>query len=126
MTSHEFTCIRKKINKSQTELSTLLGLSIRAVQSYEQGRRGIPPYVQGLLYQLLSMLKECSNESKTCWVINQCPSARKQQCPVYKLKAGTLCWMVLGSYCGGKKQMSWQEKMKTCHHCNVLVSIKEH
>jgi|GEM_PF-6485599 len=36
MTPHELTSIRKEINKSQTELSTLLGLSIGVVQSYEQ------------------------------------------------------------------------------------------
>lgn len=125
MTSHEFTTIRKKINKSQTELSALLGLSTKAVRSYEQGCRGIPPYVEGHLYQLLSILKHYKNELKACWVINQCPPARKKQCSVYKLKAGTLCWMVIGSYCGGKEQVNWREKMKTCHTCNVLVSIKE-
>lgn len=125
MTSYEFTAIRRKINKTQTELSTLLGLSTNAVRSYEHGSRSIPAHVEGHLYQLLSMKKHRKTELKACWIVNQCPHTRKKQCPVYKLKAGTVCWMVIGSFCGGKEQTNWREKMKTCNKCDVLVSINE-
>jgi len=123
MTSHEFAAIRKKINKTQTELSALLGLSARAVQSYEQGARSIPVHVESHLYLLLSRNKRVKSDLKFCWDINKCPPSRKRQCPVYELKAGTVCWMVSGSLCEGKIQSNWHEKMKKCHQCTVLTSI---
>ena len=42
MQSEEFVLIRKKLNKTQRELAELLGVSIKAVHSYEQGWRTVP------------------------------------------------------------------------------------
>jgi len=47
--------IREALNKTQHEMAALLGVSARAVQSYEQGWRPFPPHVQkmaGLLFFL--------------------------------------------------------------------------
>mgnify|MGYP001822735688 FL=1 len=51
MEKNEFTTIRKKLAKTQKELSELLGTSLKAVSSYEQGWRNIPVHVER---QLLS------------------------------------------------------------------------
>ncbi|MBU0485355.1 MAG: helix-turn-helix domain-containing protein [Proteobacteria bacterium] len=125
MTSNEFTSIRKKVGKSQIELSQLLGLSVKAVQSYEQGYRGIPAHVEAHLYLLLSLNTSAKNEFKSCWVINQCPAERKNRCPVFKLKAGSVCWMISGSFCRGTAQINWRKKMENCLQCKVLDFIKD-
>ena len=38
--------IREALNKTQHEMAALLGVSARAIQSYEQGWRPFPPHVQ--------------------------------------------------------------------------------
>ena len=55
MTSREFAGFRKKIGKSQRDMARLLGLSIKAVHSYEQGWRKIPGSVERQVFFLYSM-----------------------------------------------------------------------
>ena len=45
MDSKEFKKLRKKLNKTQKEIAQLLGLSVKAVHSYEQVWRNISPHV---------------------------------------------------------------------------------
>ncbi|MEN8143025.1 MAG: helix-turn-helix transcriptional regulator, partial [Thermodesulfobacteriota bacterium] len=45
MDSKEFLKARKLLNKTQKHLSELLGISIKAVHSYEQGWRKVPSHV---------------------------------------------------------------------------------
>ena len=65
--------VRKALGKSQSELAALLGISTRAVQSYEQGWRRLPPYVQRLtgLLLFLKRRKDGPNLSP-CWEILEC------------------------------------------------------
>jgi len=46
MDSKEFTHIRQKMNKTQKQMAQLLGTSVKAVTSYEQGWRTVPAYVE--------------------------------------------------------------------------------
>ena len=46
MTGPEFTALRKRFDKTQKQMSQLLGVSIKAVHSYEQGWRSIPDHVE--------------------------------------------------------------------------------
>jgi DNA-binding XRE family transcriptional regulator len=43
MDSKEFIYFRKKLNKTQKQMAQLLGTSIKAIHSYEQGWRTVPP-----------------------------------------------------------------------------------
>ena len=43
MNKDEFVPARKKLNKTQQKLAELLGVSVKTIHSYEQGRRAIPP-----------------------------------------------------------------------------------
>ena len=45
--------VREALSKSQSDLAVLLGVSVRAVQSYEQGWRHTPLDVQKLALLLL-------------------------------------------------------------------------
>ncbi|MCI5210180.1 MAG: helix-turn-helix domain-containing protein [Candidatus Electrothrix sp. ATG2] len=53
MTSNEFSYYRKKLGKTQKTLAGLLGVSVKAVQSYEQGWRSVPLHIERKLYFLL-------------------------------------------------------------------------
>ena len=50
MDSNEFKSFRKKLNKTQKQMSQLLGTSLKAIHSYEQGWRTIPPAVERQLF----------------------------------------------------------------------------
>jgi len=124
MDSALFFKARKKLDKTQKQMAELLGTSIKAVHSYEQGWRSIPPHVERQVYFLLSrqrMLHE--KPPKACWTVKRCPPSRKKQCPAWEFRAGKLCWFINGTICECKAQKNWREKMKICKECEVLASL---
>jgi len=121
--SKAFVEIRKKLGKTQKEMAELLGSSIKAVHSYEQGWRSIPPHVERQVYFLLSRRRDTPKGVKNCWTVRQCPKERKQKCPAWEFKSGTLCWMINGTICEGTVHKNWQEKMEICRKCEVLKKI---
>jgi DNA-binding XRE family transcriptional regulator len=46
MNSQEFKSYRSKLSKTQKQMAQLLGTSLKAVHSYEQGWRSVPPAVE--------------------------------------------------------------------------------
>ncbi len=123
MTSEEFLRARKVLDKTQKQLAELLGTSIKAVHSYEQGWRSVPGHVERQLYFLLSRKRADGKTPKLCWVVKKCPSERKKQCPAWQFQAGRLCWFINGTICEGQVQENWQEKMKICRSCEVLRNL---
>ena len=123
MNKEEFADIRKKINKTQKEMAELLGTSIKAIHSYEQGWRSIPGHVERQLFFLVSRIRANTNVHRPCWIIKKCPVNRKKQCPAWEFKAGELCWFINGTICEGSIQNNWKEKMKICRTCEVLASL---
>ena len=104
-------------------MAQLLGSSIKAVHSYEQGWRSVPPHVERQLYFLVSRLRSGDYDPKPCWVVKKCPSDRKKKCPAWELKAGEICWFINGTICEGTVQKNWDEKIKICTSCEVLTRI---
>lgn len=123
MDKKEFSLFRKKLDKTQKEMSHLLGTSLKAIHSYEQGWRNVPSHVERQLFFLLSRSKAVKVKHKPCWTIKNCPSKLKQQCPAWEYKAGKLCWFINGNICCGAPQVNWREKMKICRECEVLSSL---
>ena len=117
----EFKHLRKKLAKTQRQMAHLLGVSLKAVHSYEQGWRVIPPAVERQLFFLVSRLTS-ANGRQPCWEKNDCPQGCQAECPAYEFKSGDLCWFVNGTICRGQVQKSWQEKMKICRTCAVFLS----
>jgi DNA-binding XRE family transcriptional regulator len=115
----EFKQLRKKMKKTQKQMAQLLGVSLKAIHSYEQGWRTVPPAVERHMYFLLSRLKQV-NSQKPCWDVKNCPEERKEDCPAWEFRSGELCWLVSGSICDGAVQGDWAEKMKICKHCKVF------
>ena len=120
MNSEKFLQSRKKLGKTQKQLSELLGTSLKAVHSYEQGWRAVPPYVERQLFFLVSRMRGSHKELKPCWAIRKCPPERKKQCPAWEFQAGRLCWFINGTICEGAPHKNWHEKMKVCRSCEVL------
>jgi DNA-binding XRE family transcriptional regulator len=46
----EFVEARTKLDKTQKEISQLFGVSVKAIYSYEQGRRSIPTHVERQMF----------------------------------------------------------------------------
>ncbi len=123
MDSKEFFYFRKKLKKTQREMAQLLGGSIKAVHSYEQGWRRVPAHAERQVFFLVSRLKENKREQKSCWVIKKCPTERKKICPAWEFRSGKLCWMICGTICEGMAKKDWHEKMRVCRSCKVLNSV---
>jgi hypothetical protein len=123
MDSNEFLHARKKLSKTQKQMAELLGTSLKAVQSYEQGWRSIPAHAERQIFFLLSMMRGKKKNQRPCWIIKKCPSERKNQCPAWEFQSGNLCWFVNGTTCEGQVQRDWQKKMGICRSCEVIISL---
>jgi DNA-binding transcriptional regulator YiaG len=104
MTGQDFARLRASLGKSQRELAELLGLSLKAVESYEQGWRNVPAHVERMLYFLLFKLNEDGIKAEEpCWKSMNCPSDRRASCVAYVAKEGRFCWFFTGRLCAGAK-----------------------
>ena len=76
-----------------------------------------------------------------CWEFMNCerqPGGQKEKelgtCPVAITKeldgahggsgAGRACWAVVGSFCGGKIQGTYAQKLKDCSKCDFMALVK--
>ena len=119
----EFTNIRGKLKKTQKEMAQLLGTSIKAVHSYEQGWRSIPAHVERQMFYLAFQRLLPPEEQKSCWQIVDCPKNRRDRCPAKEFKAYKLCWFISGTMCQGIAQRNWKEKMAVCRKCPVFQPL---
>jgi DNA-binding XRE family transcriptional regulator len=122
MDKNEFKSYRAELNKTQKQMAQLLGTSLKAIHSYEQGWRTIPPAVERQMYFLVSRVNNSGKNSKPCWKIKNCTPAQKKKCPAFEFKSGNLCWFINGTICDGNAQKSWNEKMKVCRSCEVFTN----
>jgi hypothetical protein len=116
----EFKHLRAKLNKTQKQMSQLLGTSVKAIHSYEQGWRSIPAAVERQMLFLVSHMNSPPKKQKKCWMIKKCPPTRKKECPAWEFSAGDMCWFINGTICEGVVQQNWKEKMQICRSCEVL------
>ncbi len=123
MDKNEFKSYRKKLDKTQKQMAQLLGTSLKAIHSYEQGWRTIPPAVERQMYFLASRKFNSAKNSKPCWKIKGCGVEQKKQCPAFEFKSGNLCWFINGTICEGSIHENWKDKMKVCRTCEVFTSI---
>jgi hypothetical protein len=77
-----------------------------------------------------------------CWEFNECgrePGGKNvdnlDECPAATERsldgihrgdnAGRACWVVAGTYCGGKVQGTFASKMNNCAHCDFCRKVME-
>lgn len=120
MNSQEFKYFREKLNKTQKQMAELLGLSLKAVCSYEQGTRSVPMHVERQLFFLVSRLALRYKRKKICWKTTKCSQELREKCPAWEFQVGDLCWFINGTICKGEPQKNWRDKMKICRSCEVF------
>ena len=123
MENKDFLDIRKRLGKTQKELAALLGTSLKAVSSYEQGWRGIPTHVERQLLFLLSQKMRQLRPQSNCWETKRCPEKKRKLCPAWEFDAGQLCWFINGTICDTKTKTTWKEKITVCRQCEVMKGI---
>lgn len=105
-------------------MAQMLGVSLKAVQAFEQGWRNIPIHVERQAWFLLAMKKRSRNR-KPCWTVLKCPPNRKESCPAWEMRCEDLCWFINGTICQGEVQKDWKKKMQLCRKCKVFISMTE-
>ena len=123
MNKNEFKKYRKRLDKTQKQMAELLGTSLKAIHSYEQGWRNVPVHVERQFFFLLSRFERKSKSNKPCWTVKKCTPEQRRQCPAWEFSSGDLCWFINGTVCDGISQKDWNEKMKICRSCEVFRSI---
>ena len=121
--SKEFFQFRTRLNKTQKQMGQLLGTSVKAIHSYEQGWRSVPGHVERQVFFLSSRKGGVQKGLKSCWITKKCPRERKTQCPAWEFRAGTLCWFINGTICEGEVQKDWNQKIKICRKCEILSAL---
>ncbi|MGO9952114.1 MAG: helix-turn-helix domain-containing protein [Dissulfurispiraceae bacterium] len=123
MDNEDFSKLRHHLGKTQLQMASLLGCSLKTIASFEQGRRLIPMHIERQALFFLQMTKTPNERDTTCWVIEECPLETREHCPVWEFKAGHICWSINGTLCHGRQQFNWQEKMATCRQCKVFKTM---
>jgi DNA-binding XRE family transcriptional regulator len=123
MNKKEFSQIRYQLGKTQMQMSQLLGISLKAIQSFEQGWRRIPIHTERQLLLLLALQGSSIKKNRACWSIRECPMETRRNCPAWEFNAGQMCWLINGTICHGKVQKNWPRKMEMCKKCEVFRSM---
>ena len=123
MTDKEFAAIRTKLDLTQRQMAGLLGKSLRAVQSFEQGWRRVPENIERQLLYLIYMKDLEQVDLQPCWEVLNCPEVKRNRCPAYKFKTGSSCWLINGTICQGTPHSSWTEKLQNCRKCPVFNPV---
>ena len=123
MKKDQFIKARNILKKTQKEMSVLLGVSLRAIHSYEQEWRNIPVHVERQIYFLLSRKNKAFQKIKPCWNVMKCSGDIRETCPAWEFRAGKLCWFINGTVCEGMAKKTWKEKMEICRKCVMLENI---
>ena len=123
MDGTRFAQVRHYLEKTQAEMAVLLGVSAKAVQSFEQGWRKVPAHTERQLLFLVYLKRLPAETSAPCWDKRACEPETRQSCMAWELRAGNFCWFVNGTACKGRVQENWREKMRLCQRCEVFQSL---
>ena len=123
MDCKELSSIRLKLNITQKQMAELIGKSLRAVQSFEQGWRKIPENIERQLLYLVFMKEMQGKTIVPCWELKDCPLEKKEKCPAWKFHTGHMCWFINGTICQGKAHRDWYEKMRFCLNCEAFKPV---
>lgn len=121
MEKEDFKKSRKKLGKTQKQLASLLGMSLKTIHSYEQGWRTIPTHIERQIYFLLIHQRGRNKSLTPCWEKKQC--AIREQCPAYEFQSGHLCWFLCGTLCDCAQDTTSKNKLKICKSCEIFSSL---
>ena len=114
--------IRGMLGRTQTELATALGVSAKAVQSYEQGWRDVPVRVMIQLLVLLALYRKHTMDDVPCWEIRKCTATQRERCASFTVGRGQFCWFV-GSKDGRPVASGNGGAILPCMDCPVIQRL---
>ena len=125
MEATDLRAIRAELGLSQVELASLVGFSVRTIQSCEQGWRK-PSAALEKMVLLLYMAEVHGTEfgALPCWEAVECPPERREQCVAFLTRQGHLCWFLTGTLCRGERLTDWKEKRAMCMGCAFFQHLK--
>jgi DNA-binding XRE family transcriptional regulator len=114
--------VREALGKSQHDLAGLLGVSLRAVQSYEQGWRHTPLDVQKLALLLLYLQRRNGDPPRPpCWVTRGCDPKARNACSSHEFGGGHFCWLFSSATQRCKATPEGTDSsLSTCVRCPVM------
>jgi DNA-binding XRE family transcriptional regulator len=116
--------IRHGLGLSQAQLADLMGVSARAVQSWEQGWRHPSPALERSLLLLLMAVRQAESfGSRRCWDTVGCPAEEREKCLAYRSRQGHLCWFLTGNICQGERLRTWSDKKAKCNSCSFFKAL---
>lgn len=123
MDNKKFMILRHHLQKTQKQMAELLGVSLKAIQSFEQGWRNIPVHAERQILFLWAMKRAGEKKLANCWEIKKCLPQQRESCPAWEFHSGHLCWFINGTICQGQPAGSWQKKIKLCQRCPVFKEV---
>lgn len=85
---------------SRVEVASFLGVSKKAIESYEQGWREIPDRVWKQLITTAAVQKEYPLRIHgRCWETTDCPPSIRDTCYSYRKMHGHFCWLTATNCC---------------------------
>jgi hypothetical protein len=103
-------------------MADLLGVSKRAVQSYEQHRRHAPPPVRKLAALMLYQHWQKDHARPApCWEQHECSHETRESCFTYQARADGLCWMMTGSIGANPACKTRPNPQRDCLTCPVMT-----
>jgi DNA-binding XRE family transcriptional regulator len=115
--------VRGIMGRTQAELASALGISAKAVQSYEQGWRPVPTRVLIQLMVLLALYRRQNMEDVPCWEITRCESSTRERCPSFQVGRGQFCWFIGSKACVPKGKKSPDDGLIPCMECAVIQRL---
>ena len=116
--------VREELDLSQSRLADCVGVSVRTIQSCEQGWR--TPSValeKSLLLLLIASRSGSQLAERVCWEAGGTEPGVCDSCLVRRSGQGHLCWLFSGNLCQGKRLRSWSEKKTVCGECGFLHQL---
>lgn len=139
MTKLRFAEVRHALGSSQRELAAMLGVSEKAVESYEQGWRRIPGNMERMMLFLLARLEEGRAGAEgggqavlsPCWELRDCPDEKRERCIAWKSDEGRYCWFLSGRLCADAGPVTENEAIEggddmlsACRSCPAFTRLQ--
>ncbi len=114
--------IRSVLGHNQSGLATVLGVSAKAVQSYEQGWRSVPKWVMLQLMILLALYRRQTMDDIPCWETVRCPAATRDRCVAFDIGRGQFCWFI-GNRISAPPCAGENSGQLSCLRCRVFERL---
>jgi DNA-binding transcriptional regulator YiaG len=114
-----FVAMRTRLGLTQAEAARMLGISRKAVESYEQGWRSVPRSVFNELITILAVRNTGGSGARPCWQIVRCSPAARSQCLAFRVTQGRLCWVVGQATCE-RAVRAGPHGLAACLECPVV------